>query len=125
MSDEEYLILPPLTETNRPNGNFFSGFFYWLQPYGLADYEEEWGRKHLDGISYAFAASNPFYDKTGNIRPFSDMNELRSRRLRAAQHKAEETWNVVGYRIEKMVFDEASKSSESVSVSIKEIFELL
>jgi len=109
----------------RPNGRFFDGHFSWLQPYGLADYEEEWGWKWIDGIDLEFARRTPFYDKTGRIRPFEDMKELYSRRLKVAQARADNTWNLVGSKVGRLVFDEALNSSESVSVDIKELAELL
>jgi hypothetical protein len=108
---------------DRPNGKFLGGF-YWMQPYGLADYEEEWGRKWLDGFDLEFAQSHPFYDKTGNVRPFSDMEELRLRRSRAAQAIADRTWNI-GYKIEKMIFDESLNSSESIFINIREVAEVI
>ena len=108
----------------RPNG-LFLGSFYWVQPYGLADYEEEWGKKLLDGVDLEFAHSHPFYDKTGNIRPFEDVEELNFRRLRASDGEADKTWNLVGYRISELIFDESLNSSEEVLVDIKELAPLL
>lgn len=108
----------------RPNGSFLGGF-YWVHPWGLADYEEEWGRKWIDGFDYKFVSSHPFYDKTGNTRPFGDMEELRSRRLNAANREADKTWNLLGFKIKEMIFDEAKSLSEQSDVDLKELAELL
>jgi len=108
----------------RPNGKFL-GSFYWVHPYGLADYEEEWGRKWIDGIDYEFAIRHPFYDKTGNTRPFGDIEELNFRKLKVADMKSDDTWHSVGYKIQKLIFDVALDSSKTVSINIKELAELL
>jgi hypothetical protein len=118
----EIQYLAEKEEYNRPNGTFLGGF-YWQQPYGLADYEEEWGRKWIDGVDLEFAQSHPFYDKTGNTRP--NKEELNSRRLMAANRKSDGTWNLVGYKIEKMIFDESLTSLESVRINLKDVAEIL
>ena len=109
---------------DRPNGRFL-GSFSWSQPYGLADYEEEWGRKWIDGVDYEFAISQPFYDKTGNIRPFADIKELNSRRLRAAQSEVDGTWNLLGWKLKDLIFDDAIDSPENILIDSKELSELL
>ena len=118
-------LLPDAHETyDRPNGTFLGGF-YWVQPYGLADYEEEWGRKWIDGIDLELAISHPFYDRTGRTRPFSDKEELNARRLRAADSKADSIWTVLGYKISELVFDEAQAFPVDIWVNSEELADLI